>query len=213
MDNKKLAVQFEKSLIKHDMLLEQGISGDNLFSTALNVIGAGYINKACQHMEQLCAVIESPIEELMLYGLILSAQEEVEDIGFVVNGSTFGDCGLGAEFIVIEPQAKIENYRADFLLTYRSSFPGFEKDRQLIVECDGHDFHDKTKQQASRDKERDREMKKLGYEVFRFTGSDIWNDVYSCAKEAIDMVTGITEMKRERKAKAASTKAAAHGDY
>ena len=194
MDNKKLAVQFEKSLIKHDMLLEQGISGDNLFSTALNVIGAGYINKACQHMEQLCAVIESPIEELMLYGLILSAQEEVEDIGFVVNGSTFGDCGLGAEFIVIEPQAKIENYRADFLLTYRSSFPGFEKDRQLIVECDGHDFHDRTKEQASKDRARDRELKKLGYEVFRYTGSDIWADVYGCATESIDRVTGADEV-------------------
>lgn len=206
MDNKKLARQFEKSLIKHDMLLEQEVVGDNLFSTALKVIGDGYINKACQHMEQLCSVIESPIEELMLYGLILSAQEEVGDIGFVVNGSTFGDCGLGAEFIVIEPQAKIENYRADFLLTYKSSFHGFEKDRQLIVECDGHDFHDKTKQQASRDKERDREMKKLGYEVFRFTGSDIWNDVYSCSKEAIDMVTGITEMKRVRKAKSTNSK-------
>lgn len=206
MDNKKLAVQFEKSLIKHDMLMEHSSSENNLFSTALNVISSGYINKACQHIERLCAVIESPIEELMLYGLILSAQEEVEDIGFVVDGYAFGDCESGADYLVIEPQAKIENYRADFLLTYKSSFPGYEKDRQLIIECDGHDFHDKTKQQASRDKERDREMKKLGYEVFRFTGSDIWNDVYSCAKEAIDMVTGITEMKRVRKAKSANAK-------
>ena len=212
MDNKKLANQFESSLVKNG-IKESKSGADNLFSSALKVIGDGYINKACQYMESLNTAIESPIEELMLYGLILAAQDEVEDIGFVVDGRRFGDSGNGADFLIIEPQAKIENYRADFLLTFKSSLPGFEKGRQLVVECDGHNFHDKTKQQASRDKERDREMKKLGYDVFRFTGSDIWNDAFSCAKEAVDMVTGITEMKRERKAKAASTKAAAHGDY
>lgn len=199
MTNKNWAEQFEASLIKNDMIGEDEITGDTLFSTALDVIGAGYTDKACQHMEHLVSVIESPIEEAMLYGLIISAQAEVEAVGFVVNGYRFGDHDDGADLLIIEPQAKIENYRADFLLTYQSSIPGFGKERQLIVECDGHDYHDKTKQQASRDKERDREMKKLGYEVFRFTGSDIWNDVYSCAKEAVDMVTGITEMKRERK--------------
>lgn len=154
----------------------------------------------------LSDVLESPIEDLMLYSLIIAARDEVENIGFVVNGHGFGDSDAGLDFVVIEPQAKIENYRADFLLTFKSSEPGFEKDRQLVVECDGHDFHDKTKQQASRDKERDREMKKLGYDVFRFTGSDIWNDAFSCAKEAIDMVTGITEMKRERRDKPRKSK-------
>ena len=203
MDNKKLAAQFEASLIKNDILDGAGIAGNNLFSTALKVIGDGYANKACHHMELLNTVIASPIEELMLYGLIISAQSEVDNIGFVVNGYAFGDYDNGADFICIEPQAKIDNYRADFLLTYKSSASGFENQRQLVVECDGHDYHEKTKQQASGDKERDREMKKLGYEVFRFTGSDIWNDVYSCAKETIDMVTGITEMKRVRKAKSA----------
>ena len=205
MDSKKLAEQFEKSLIKHG-LSEKMAPSDGLFSSALKVIGNGYVNKACQHMERLSDALESPIEDLMLYSLIIAAQDEVENIGFVVNGCSFGDSDTGLDFVVIEPQAKIENYRADFLLTFKSSEPGFEKGRQLVVECDGHDFHDKTKQQASRDKERDREMKKLGYDVFRFTGSDIWNDAFSCAKEAIDMVTGITEMKRIRRDKPRQSK-------
>ena len=213
MDNKKLAEQFEKSLIKNNLIESISAAGSNLFSSALKIIGDGYVNKACQHMEQLSSVIESPIEELMLYSLIVAAQDEVENIGFVVNGCGFGDSDNGLDFIAIEPQAKIENYRADFLLTFKSSLPGFEKGRQLVVECDGHDFHDKTKQQASRDKERDREMKKLGYDVFRFTGSDIWNDAFSCAKEAIDMVTGITEMKRKRKAKSGGAKAVVREDH
>ena len=206
MDNKKLAEQFEKSLIKNNLIESISAAGSNLFSSALKIIGDGYVNKACQHMEQLSSVIESPIEELMLYSLVVAAQDEVENIGFVVNGCGFGDSDNGLDFIVIEPQAKIENYRADFLLTFKSSEPGFEKVRQLVVECDGYNFHDKTKQQASRDKERDREMKKLGYDVFRFTGSDIWSDALSCAKEAIDMVTGITEMKRARRDKPRQSK-------
>ena len=56
-------------------------------------------------------------------------------------------------------------YRVDFLLRYRVVLPKFEdgilvrdveSDKQMIVECDGHDFHERTKEQASRDKERDR---------------------------------------------------------
>ncbi len=56
--------------------------------------------------------------------------------------------------------------------------------KNLILECDGHDFHEKTKEQAAKDKRRDRELQHLGYRVFRFTGSEIHNDAIACAIEA-----------------------------
>jgi very-short-patch-repair endonuclease len=59
----------------------------------------------------------------------------------------------------------------------------------MLLEADGHNFHDRSKKQASRDRARDRELKKLGYEVFRYTGSDIWNDPLACATEAISVMT------------------------
>ncbi len=103
----------------------------------------------------------------------------------------------------VEPQAKIPGfdfeYRADFLFSlYRYASEG--KPRlwgRTVVEIDGHDFHERTKQQASRDKKRDRDLLAEGYYTLRFTGSDIFNDPYSfveevwfhmdkCAQEAFD---------------------------
>lgn len=76
-------------------------------------------------------------------------------------------------------QVKILNgkYRVDFLLTSYNGKP------PLIIECDGHDFHEKTKEQARRDKKRDRECVLAGYAVMRFTGSEIYNNVEKCISD------------------------------
>jgi uncharacterized protein DUF559 len=54
---------------------------------------------------------------------------------------------------------------------------------KLVIEVDGHDFHDRTKQQASYDRERDRELTLEGHRVIRFTGSDVFNDPYKCVED------------------------------
>lgn len=70
-----------------------------------------------------------------------------------------------------------KTYRADFLIESSDS------DLRVVVEADGHDFHERTKEQASRDKSRDRAMLAAGYQVMRFTGSEIWKDPSRCADE------------------------------
>lgn len=70
-------------------------------------------------------------------------------------------------------------YRADFTIS------DDEKGLHVVVECDGHDFHERTKEQAARDKARDRAMVAEGYSVLRFTGSEIWKDPARCASEAL----------------------------
>jgi very-short-patch-repair endonuclease len=55
----------------------------------------------------------------------------------------------------------------------------------MIVECDGHDFHEKTKEQARRDKQRDRFLQSRGYKVLRYTGSEIWADPTECSDEIL----------------------------
>mgnify|MGYP003580046510 CR=1 FL=1 len=62
------------------------------------------------------------------------------------------------------------------------------KPRWMIVECDGHEFHERTKQQARRDKQRDRFFQSIGYKVLRFTGSEIWADPDECASEIIEQL-------------------------
>jgi very-short-patch-repair endonuclease len=75
----------------------------------------------------------------------------------------------------------------------------------MVIECDGHDFHERTKQQASRDRERDRNLQSFGFLVFRYTGRDIWSDVFSCASEAIGALIERAQTCRSRKVDSSQT--------
>lgn len=115
------------------------------------------------------AKCESPIERRLfsaLYGTLA--------------GYTF-DCGG------LTPQAVIGPYRVDFLL--RLPVRGAQS-VDVVIECDGHDFHERTKHQARRDKARDRYLESLGYRVVRFAGSEIWANPLRCAEQALIVAFG-----------------------
>jgi very-short-patch-repair endonuclease len=57
----------------------------------------------------------------------------------------------------------------------------------IVVECDGHDFHEKTKDQVRRDKSRDRWIQAQGYPVMRFSGSEIYRNSETCCREIGDL--------------------------
>ena len=69
-------------------------------------------------------------------------------------------------------QVQIGAYRVDFLI------------RDLVVECDGHDYHS-TKEQKAADAKRDRELMAQGYRVCRFTGRELHADPGACAAQAL----------------------------
>lgn len=48
------------------------------------------------------------------------------------------------------------------------------------IYCDGHDFHERTKEQAARDRSIDRKLQQIGWHVFRFTGSEIYRATNKC---------------------------------
>lgn len=58
----------------------------------------------------------------------------------------------------------------------------------LVIECDGHDFHEKTKGQAKHDKERDRNLQLEGFRVMHFTGSEVFKDSDKCADQIMKML-------------------------
>jgi very-short-patch-repair endonuclease len=89
-----------------------------------------------------------------------------------------GYCG-----IFIYQQATVLKYRADFLLGAMAS-PG-SVPHWVVVECDGHEFHERTAEQAEHDRARDRAMTAAGYRVFRFTGREIQRDARRCANEVL----------------------------
>lgn len=60
----------------------------------------------------------------------------------------------------------------------------------VAIELDGHEFHEKTKDQARRDRRRDRSLIACCYgplAIVRFTGSEVFAEPAGCAAEAIDL--------------------------
>lgn len=121
-----------------------------------------------EHGKYLC---ESPIELLFFVELI--------SFPHVFCRNVFTDeCAREELFrVVVDLQAPVGDYRLDFLLTVETA-RGLSL---LAVECDGHDFHERTKEQAARDRSRDRDLLARGIRVMRFTGSEIHACAWKCA--------------------------------
>lgn len=83
-------------------------------------------------------------------------------------------------------QAKIGKYRVDFLLTQKGIGP--KNYQPVVVELDGHAFHDKDKHQRSYEKARDRFLVRSGYRVLHFTGSDVVKDPFAVSYEALELL-------------------------
>lgn len=89
--------------------------------------------------------------------------------------------------VYVFSQVEIADYRVDFLAIMKFAPHGREPTTfYLAIECDGHDFHEKTKEQARRDKSRDRALLLSGIPCMRFAGSEIWKDAYACGKQVDD---------------------------
>lgn len=78
--------------------------------------------------------------------------------------------------------------RIDFFITYIDESKGIEE--HFAVECDGHDYHERTKEQAARDRRKDRNLARNGITVIRFTGSEIYRDPIGCAVEVEKIIKG-----------------------
>lgn len=65
---------------------------------------------------------------------------------------------------------------------------GGENGAKVIVELDGHDFHERTPEQAQADKSRDRELQRMGWQVMRFTGREVLCDPAKCFFEVGTML-------------------------
>lgn len=129
-------------------------------------------NKAITMMEIIC---DSPIE-VLLGSFLIGGCAGYQRLDFRVpwDPSHYSLSGT-----IGGPQVQIGPYRTDFL--FEIWVPG--KSRFLAVECDGYEFHERTKQQAERDKKRDRWFLSQNIPVMRFTGSEIWRDGHGPATD------------------------------
>lgn len=160
---------------------------------------------SCRALKKI-AVCESPIERIMGLAL-LSGPPSILDICFGVAWAHEENAALKAllhnvEFEITPQQtfmgASGKVYRADFFINaFISEVEGRHGLLSLpvAVECDGHDFHEKTKAQAMRDKKRDRDFIAAGVPVLHFTGHEVWKNPGKCVEEIGDYL--VNEMYRK----------------
>jgi very-short-patch-repair endonuclease len=87
------------------------------------------------------------------------------------------------------PQMGVSGYRADFLAVgARRALASAPYRAVVVVECDGFDFHERTKEQAECDRRRDRELQAAGYPVLRFTGSELHRDPFEAVVAVRDFL-------------------------
>lgn len=192
--------------------LPSGESADDaMFLLWLRARSIQQMSHLAGEVREAVAVCSSPLERTMLFALGIVACDLISDVYYRVDGRAIhgprSTDYTEVETLCIAPQAQVARYRVDFLLTLSGASAGFvgdpdnhsrQSERQLIVECDGHAYHERSKEQAQHDRERDRAVQALGIPVFRFTGSEIWADVFGCAYESVRTLYNtvfVTDMK------------------
>ncbi len=138
-------------------------------------------------------VCESPIERLMLVSLVAALGVQSGEHGWakgVFGGASCHITGCSPVGLGLVQQLEVGPYRLDFAITDQSA----DSPAGLLidVECDGHEWHDRTKEQASRDRKRDRYLTSKGWRVVRFTGRDIWGQAARCG---VDVALTIDELR------------------
>lgn len=144
---------------------------------------------------------ETPIEQALvraLYDFSICADNDFRDM-LHFGRKKLPPYDAPGHGIFMWPQAQIESYRADFLFVGRCGRDGSidigGKGRdddiviRLVVECDGHEFHDASKERAQYDRQRDRYMLTKGYRVLRFTGAELKRDAATCVQEIFHSMT------------------------
>lgn len=151
-------------------------------------------NRREKEYEQNMSLVncESPIEQL----LSLALQEN--------NIKKIGIFNPFVDVLSIENQKEIvinstEKIRVDFLITvmYKNQGLSFRDSVvSFVIECDGHEFHQKTKEQVEKDNIRTRQLQLQGYQVIRFSGSEIYKSPYKVAMDIIKAILSKCEYRK-----------------
>lgn len=145
--------------------------------------------KTEQFSQEMCCYlveskINSPIEDMFYVALQVQCAagfHEVNPEPVFDERKNKWRLGYGVH---VSPQFTIGKYRVDFLIQYTDG----PQPNQVVVELDGHAFHDKDKAQRAYEKGRDRYLVANGYRVLHYTGSEVVSDPYKVAYDALDII-------------------------
>lgn len=123
---------------------------------------------------EIASFVESPIELILGSHLLVAGREHFPAWEFATPSQVEWK---PADRLLFIPQFPWRNFRVDFALR-----PPSASQPNIVIECDGHEFHAATAAQIYRDGCRDDVMQAAGITVIRFTGSQINTDPRSCAE-------------------------------
>lgn len=136
----------------------------------------------------------SPIEAMLLGALERFAPDHIKIVSYkggslIPYKHTFALEGAQEHpgSLIVARDVVLSSYRLDFAICAG----GMRGCAWFAVECDGHNFHDRTKQQAAADRSRDRELLVMGVPALRFTGSEIVHYEDRCARDVFAMADAI----------------------
>lgn len=133
-----------------------------------------------KRLQALCAACESPIEKDMAQALLdntaltASGQPTIWTANAIVEGEGR---------LMIKTQHQIDRFRPDFALLMSGG-------RQVLIECDGIEWHDRTNQQFISERQRERDLLIHGWPTMRFTGKEIMRDPAACAADVAAYLCG-----------------------
>jgi very-short-patch-repair endonuclease len=144
----------------------------------------------------------SPIEKMMLEELqrraALDPATPASDADAIdllaAAGHDIADRCAGFRRWTVFQEMPVDGYRVDFAIV-----GGCLNEWEVAVECDGHNFHERTADQAKHDRRRDRYLQAKGWRVMRFTGSEIVRDVRGCVDELVELLNALQD-RAEREA-------------
>jgi hypothetical protein len=139
-------------------------------------LGAVHVNRCARTIDHYS--FESPLEAI--FSIWWIAMERAGEI---------------SDSVTWKAQAPVtaagNNYRLDFQLLpeyqlqCRAELVGIAVPR-IAVELDGHDFHERTKEQVARRNQRDRDLAADGWLVLHFSGSEIYRDPTRCIHDVFE---------------------------
>lgn len=152
----------------------------------MNEIKKKVYQSAIEHFDDMAGTLvenygeicESPIE--VLFASAFSLRMQICDPGLLA----WDHNKARADQVSLTPQFLWKKYRIDFAVR----LPDILGSPIFFIECDGHNFHERTKEQAARDRAKDRAIQTAGISVLRFTGSELYRDVNKCVDEVYDFM-------------------------
>lgn len=156
---------------------------ENAVSRAFESLQDDFRAMTVEAAEQIAPLCESPIEVMLGTALLCSGAcvdgARADNRRFMLCASE----GDERESVLrLHPQYQWEGYRIDFAIVMHVK----ERRIMVFVECDGHDFHERTADQAERDRSKDRKIQEAGITILRFTGREIYRSPSKCVVSILE---------------------------